>query len=176
MSVLKHVQAIILLPIMATVAVPVIILLAFPAPTSGSILSFPLGPMLPMIGMFFIGLGLTLMFKTIALFATVGKGTLAPWAPPEKLVVRGIYRHVRNPMITGVFLVLIGEALLFHSVTLFAWFLLFAITNMVYIPLIEEPGLEQCFGRNFIRYKQNVPRWIPRLKPWKAADREDLYR
>jgi protein-S-isoprenylcysteine O-methyltransferase Ste14 len=174
MSFLKHLQAIVLLPLTVTVVVPAIILFAQPASSNGSTLSFPLTRVLSLIGVLFIGLGLILMFKTIALFATVGKGTLAPWAPPEKLVVQGIYRHVRNPMMSGVFAVLIGEALLFHSVALFAWFLLVVIVNMIYIPLSEERGLERRFGRQYVAYKENVPRWIPRPKPWKATDREDL--
>jgi protein-S-isoprenylcysteine O-methyltransferase Ste14 len=174
MSFLKHIQAIILLPLMAKVVVPAIILLALPTLSNGSTLPFPLTRVLSVIGVLFIGLGLILMFKTIALFAIVGKGTLAPWAPPENLVVRGIYRHVRNPMISGVFSVLIGEALLFHSVALFAWFLLFVIINIVYIPLCEERSLERRFSRQYAAYKENVPRWIPRPKPWKATDREDL--
>ena len=55
------------------------------------------------------------MVWTNRLFATIGHGTLAPWNPPEKLVVRGVYRHVRNPMITGVFCILLGEAVFFGS-------------------------------------------------------------
>ena len=111
-------------------------------------------------------LGLVLMVATIRLFVTVGKGTLAPWNPPQRLVVRGVYRHVRNPMISGVLFVLLGEAVLAASLPLLGLFALAVIVNVVYIPLSEEPGLAKRFGDDYLTYKQNVPRWIPRLRPW----------
>jgi protein-S-isoprenylcysteine O-methyltransferase Ste14 len=121
---------------------------------------------LPVIGILFVGLGLVLMVATIRLFVSVGQGTLAPWNPTKKLVVQGIYRHVRNPMISGVFFILLGEAVVFASLPLLGWFALAVILNAVYIPLFEEPGLVKRFGADFLAYKQNVPRWIPRLTPW----------
>ena len=120
-------------------------------------------------GVALVALGLTLVARTIALFATVGRGTLAPWSPPERLVVRGIYRHVRNPMISGVLCLLCGEALSLGSKPLAGWFVTFFLINLVYIPLLEEPGLEERFGRPYRVYKQNVPRWLPKLKPWDDA-------
>jgi protein-S-isoprenylcysteine O-methyltransferase Ste14 len=110
------------------------------------------------------------MAATIRLFVTVGRGTLAPWDPPQHLVVRGAYRHVRNPMISGVLFVLLGESLLTASLPLFAWFLAFLVVNSVYIPLSEEPGLVRRFGDDYLAYKRNVPRWVPRLKPWQFED------
>src|SRR5947209_14675955 len=115
MSVLKQIQSIILLPTMVTVVIPVIILYRTGALNVGWSLTPPLNLVPPFVGVVLIALGLTLIFKTIALFANVGRGTLAPWAPPERLVVRGIYRHVRNPMISGILSVLCGEALLVGS-------------------------------------------------------------
>jgi protein-S-isoprenylcysteine O-methyltransferase Ste14 len=112
------------------------------------------------------------VIKTNMLFATIGKGTLAPWTPTRKLVVRGVYRHVRNPMISGVFCILLGEALLFGSPNLFTWFMIFVLINITYIPLFEEPGLEKRFGQDYLIYKKNVPRWIPRRKPWEAPASE----
>jgi len=106
------------------------------------------------------------MVATIRLFVTLGKGTLAPWEPPQRLVVQGVYRHVRNPMISGVILVLLGESLLTASLPLFRWFLVFAVVNSAYIPLLEEPGLVKRFGEAYLTYKRNVPRWVPRLTPW----------
>jgi protein-S-isoprenylcysteine O-methyltransferase Ste14 len=124
---------------------------------------------LPIIGMICIGVGLLLMVATIRLFVTVGQGTLAPWDPPQHLVVRGVYRHVRNPMISGVLFVLLGEALLTASQPLFGWFLIFALINAIYIPLLEEPGLVHRFGDEYRTYKRNVPRWIPRWRPWESG-------
>jgi protein-S-isoprenylcysteine O-methyltransferase Ste14 len=106
------------------------------------------------------------MYKTISLFATVGEGTLAPWDPTQKLVVRGIYRYVRNPMIIGVLSVLLGEAVFLGSLPVLVWFLIFFAVNATYIPLLEERGLAGRFGDDYLVYKRNVPRWIPRLTPW----------
>jgi protein-S-isoprenylcysteine O-methyltransferase Ste14 len=168
MSIFKHVQSIILLPMVMTVVIPGIILFTTGTVNIGWSLTPPLNLASSLSGMVLVVLGLTLMAKTIALFATVGRGTLAPWAPPERLVVRGIYRHVRNPMISGVLCVLCGEALLIGSIPLLDWFGMFLLVNLIYIPLLEEPGLEERFGQPYLFYKQNVPRWIPRLKPWDA--------
>jgi protein-S-isoprenylcysteine O-methyltransferase Ste14 len=123
---------------------------------------------LPIIGILCVCLGLLLMIATIRLFVTVGKGTLAPWEPPQRLEVRGVYRHVRNPMISGVLFVLLGEAVLTASLPLFGWFLIFALINAIYIPLLEEPGLVLRFGDEYRTYKRNVPRWIPRLSSWES--------
>lgn len=169
MSILSHLLAILLLPGTATIIVP-IILLNQTGIAIGWSLPPPLSFVPPALGIVAIGIGLTLMVKTIALFATVGKGTLAPWTPPQKLVVRGIYRHVRNPMITGVFCVLLGESNLFGTASLLYWFAVFVLLNAVYIPLVEEPGLARRFGEDYARYKINVPRWIPRVKAWDDAN------
>jgi protein-S-isoprenylcysteine O-methyltransferase Ste14 len=125
---------------------------------------------LPVLGGVLIGLGLVLMVATIRLFVTVGKGTLAPWEPPQRLVVRGVYSHVRNPMIAGVFFVLLGEAVLTASLPLLGWFAIFVVVNTVYIPLAEEPGLVKRFGADYLAYKQNVPRWIPRMRAWSGRE------
>jgi protein-S-isoprenylcysteine O-methyltransferase Ste14 len=111
-------------------------------------------------------IGLTLFVSTVAQFATKGKGTLAPWDPPRELVVVGVYRYVRNPMITGVLSVLLAESLLSGSRRVLFWFMLFLLINMVYIPLFEEPALLARFGERYRTYKQHVSRWIPRANPW----------
>lgn len=110
--------------------------------------------------------GMGLLAWTISLFSRVGEGTLAPWDPTRKLVAVGPYRHVRNPMISGVIFILLGEAILMGSMALFYWFSFFVIVNIIYIPLLEEPGLERRFGEAYQDYKKNVPRWIPRIHPW----------
>jgi protein-S-isoprenylcysteine O-methyltransferase Ste14 len=106
------------------------------------------------------------MYKTISLFASFGEGTLAPWDPPRRLVVRGVYRRVRNPMISGVLFVLLGEAALLGSPPILVWFLFVFALNALYIPLIEEHSLANRFGEEYLDYRRNVPRWIPRLRPW----------
>jgi protein-S-isoprenylcysteine O-methyltransferase Ste14 len=84
-------------------------------------------------------------------------------------VVRGVYRHVRNPMIAGVFFILLGESLLAASLPLFIWFVVFVIGNAIYIPVAEEPGLVKRFGDDYLAYQRNVPRWIPRVRPWEGG-------
>jgi protein-S-isoprenylcysteine O-methyltransferase Ste14 len=69
-------------------------------------------------------------------------------------------------MITGVFFILLGEAVLAASLPLLGWFAVFVVVNAAYIPLFEEPGLVRRFGDDYLAYQQNVPRWIPRLRPW----------
>lgn len=86
--------------------------------------------------------------------------------PTQRLVVQGVYRHVRNPMISGVMAILLGEVVLAASLPLACWFLVFVAGNALYIPLAEEPGLAKRFGDDYEAYRRNVPRWIPRLKPW----------
>jgi protein-S-isoprenylcysteine O-methyltransferase Ste14 len=160
MSVLKHVRAVALLPLIVTIIVPAVLLAAtdgFRAP----------GLLLGIAGAVFVACGLLFMAWTITLFVRIGRGTLAPWDPTTRLVVTGPYRHVRNPMIAGVFGVLLGEALIFRSPALFLWFALFVALNAVYIPLSEEPGLVRRFGDDYRRYKGHVPRWLPRLRPWR---------
>jgi protein-S-isoprenylcysteine O-methyltransferase Ste14 len=119
-------------------------------------------------GVICICLGLLLMTATISLFVRVGKGTLAPWEPPQRLVVQGVYRQVRNPMISGVLFVLLGESTITASMRIFCWFVIFAVINALYIPLVEEPGLVHRFGEDYRVYTRHVPRWLPRLTPWEA--------
>lgn len=101
-----------------------------------------------------------------------GNGTPAPWDPPKKLVVRGPYRHVRNPMISGVVLLLLAESLWLQSWPIALWMMIFVIVNMIYFPLFEEKGLEERFGNDYRRYKAHVPRWVPRLRPWEPGKDE----
>ena len=165
----KHLRAILLLPVMGTLVIPGVILWLTGPDTLGLWQSWQATRVaLPVLGGVLVCLGLVLMVATIRLFVTVGKGTLAPWNPPQRLVVRGVYRHVRNPMIAGVLLVVLGEAVLAASLPLLGMFALAVIVNAVYIPLSEEPGLAKRFGDDYLAYKQNVPRWVPRLRPWEA--------
>jgi protein-S-isoprenylcysteine O-methyltransferase Ste14 len=124
----------------------------------------------PVVALLPASLGLARMARTIALFARQGKGTLAPWDAPERLVVAGPYRHVRNPMIVGVFLVLAGEATLFRAPLVGAWLLVFVVANLLVLPLAEEPRLTRRFGADYDSYRKAVPRWLPRLRPWDGRD------
>jgi protein-S-isoprenylcysteine O-methyltransferase Ste14 len=115
-------------------------------------------------------IGFALCVWTLKLFTKYGEGTPAPWDPPRKLVIIGPYRYSRNPMITGALLLLLAEALLFHSWPIAAWMILFFVGNAIYFPLVEEKGLEKRFGNEYLQYKARVPRWIPRLRPWEKSE------
>ena len=156
----RHVAAVLLCPGVVALLVPALIVWS----TDGRI--EPLG----LLGLPLIAVGLLLVVSTVRLFATAGRGTLAPWDPTTRLVVRGPYRYVRNPMISGVLFVLLGEAVLFGSVALLVWFGLVLAVNAVYMPLVEEPGLQRRFGGEYERYRAHVPRWIPRLRPWNVEE------
>ena len=113
-------------------------------------------------------LGAAIYFRCAWDFTFSGKGTPAPIDPPKELVVRGLYRYVRNPMYVGILTLLAGEVLFFASRQLFIYtgaiFLLFNLFIIFY----EEPALRQKFGESYRRYCETVPRWIPR---WTKAAR-----
>ena len=96
-----------------------------------------------LVAMLLIAVGAGLCWKTVSLFIEYGEGTPAPFDPPRKLVIRGPYIYMRNPMMVAVCLVLSGEALLFASVPLGLWFLFFFGQCLILIPLWEEPDLEK---------------------------------
>ena len=85
-------------------------------------------------------------------------------------MVRGPYTRVRNPMISAVGAVLLGEAIVLGSPAILIWFGAFALLNATYIPLAEEPGLMRRFGEEYEEYRRAVPRWIPRSKPWEPGE------
>lgn len=119
-----------------------------------------------------IGLaGLALMLFSIVLMIRIAKSTVMPWDPSQNLVITGPYRHLRNPMILGVILLLIGEALILCAYGIAILALAFFILNTVYFVYFEEPKLEQQFGQEYRQYKANVPRWLPRTTPWHPQEK-----
>ena len=94
-----------------------------------------------------------------------------PWDPSTELVVAGVYGHVRNPMILSIIILQAGEALLFTSYGIAVLAALNWAVNTLYFIYSEEPGLERRFGQEYVEYRKNVPRWIPRLKPWRPRSR-----
>src|SRR5215813_825027 len=108
-------------------------------------------------------IGLFIMTVCICSFVRIGRGTLAPWSPTKRLVIKGLYRYVRNPMILGVLTVLLGEALIVRSESILIWAGVFFIINTIYFIVYEEPNLEQRFGDDYREYKKHVSRWLPRL-------------
>ncbi len=162
--ILRHLLAILLLPFVVVVIVPRWLLSTFAAGGIRWDEDTPIGWLSRSAGALLMMAGFALFSWCISLFARVGQGTLAPWDPTRNLVAAGPYRFVRNPMISGVVLMLLGEALLWSSWPVGLWAGMFVLINHAYFVLLEEPGLEERFGEPYRRYKANVPRWLPRLR------------
>jgi protein-S-isoprenylcysteine O-methyltransferase Ste14 len=161
---LRHLLSILILPTTAVVVVPLWL-----ARDAGTEWTWPGG--LPewaaaVAGAALAAIGLTLFAVSLRHFAVEGRGTLAPWDPPRRLVVRGPYRYVRNPMISGVIFMLCGLALGLRSAPHGVWAATFIAANLLYIPLFEEPQLEARFGDAYRHYCRGVRRFVPRMPPW----------
>ena len=161
-------KSIILLPGMVLVIIPGLILLVTNA------LGYPpnlasLGEVRFWLALLAASTGISLAAWSVTLLLEYGQGTPAPWEPTHVLVVRGVYRYVRNPMIGGALFILLAEVLFFGSWSLAAWMLIFIVFNLLYFPMVEEIELEKRFGSDYTQYKAHVPRWLPRLRPWKST-------
>jgi protein-S-isoprenylcysteine O-methyltransferase Ste14 len=108
--------------------------------------------------------GVLLLAACIFEFARSGRGTLSPVDPPRHLVVRGLYRSVRNPMYLAVTLILLGEAAILHSADLVAYWACFFVVANLFVIGYEEPYLRSRFGVSYEAYTQQVGRWIPRSR------------
>src|SRR6185437_13327861 len=112
--------------------------------------------------------GAPVVLDSFARFAIQGVGTPAPVLPTKHLVVSGLYRHVRNPMYVGVAAVIFGQALLLNSTRLSIYGACVSLGFHVFVLLYEEPKLRRTFGEEYEQFCRNVPRWIPRLRPWRS--------
>ena len=168
MMLLRHLLSIAALPFMVTVVIPTWLAerynIHFAAGAS------VLEVLAQIAGTILLAIGVFLFSSSLRRFATEGKGTLAPWDPPRRLVLHGPSRYVRNPMISGVIFFLFGEAVVLLSKPHLEWALIFLVANFIYIPILEEPQLKRRFGGDYVEYCRNVPRLIPRLRPWHSAD------
>ena len=120
--------------------------------------------------------GLILLVASVAVlvdsfgrFALEGRGTPAPVAPTNSLVVSGLYRYVRNPMYVAVVGAIVGQALLLGSRVLLGYAALIWTTFHLFVLGYEEPTLRRQFGASYEAYRRDVRRWWPRLRPWRAA-------
>jgi protein-S-isoprenylcysteine O-methyltransferase Ste14 len=161
----RQARAIALLPGTVTIVLPVIILVTGDGPDVGWSIAGPASTLPVLLGLALIAAGFALWLWTVRLFALIGRGTLAPWDPTRRLVVQGPYAHVRNPMITAVVAVLLGEAALFGSAGILVLAAAFLAINHAFFVLYEERGLERRFGAEYRDYRRSVPRWIPRRTP-----------
>ena len=115
-----------------------------------------------------IALGAAFLLHAFARFAFEGLGTPAPVAPTERVVVGGVYRHVRNPMYLAVLATIIGQALLLGRPGLLAYAAVVGVAFVCFVRFYEEPTLADRFGESYERYRRAVPGWRPRLKPWRG--------
>jgi protein-S-isoprenylcysteine O-methyltransferase Ste14 len=163
----RHVLSFLVAPVTMTVVIPALIVIASDARMPD--LHAPLHLVLVILGGVLIAGGVGMLIWTVYLFDRVGKGTLGvgdAMGQPVNLVVRGPYRHVRNPMISGVFAILLGEAAVAASGWLLLWFAIFFSGMTTFIQVWEEPHLIQRFGDEYVSYRANVPRWVPRRTAW----------
>jgi protein-S-isoprenylcysteine O-methyltransferase Ste14 len=116
-----------------------------------------------LLGLVCIGVGVALLAACIFEFARRGRGTLSPVDAPRHLVVRGLYRYVRNPMYLSVTMIILGEALVAHSVALAVYWAVWFVCANLFVIVYEEPTLRQRFGESYDEYTQRVGRWIPKF-------------
>jgi len=112
--------------------------------------------------------GLLILLDSFARFALQGQGTPAPVMPPKHLVVTGLYRHVRNPMYVAVTALIVGQGLLFGSVAVLEYGAIVWVSFFLFVLAYEEPALDRQFADEYKRYRANVRRWVPRIKPWRG--------
>lgn len=149
----------IVVPCVVAGVVPWLITNGYHAPVTSSSAMILLGGAL-------IAAGLPFLIHSFARFAIDGLGTPAPVAPTAKLVVSGVYRHVRNPMYLAVLSIILGQAMLFASASILIYGAVAGAAMVLFVMIYEEPTLQQTFGAQYDAYRQNVPGWLPRLTPW----------
>jgi len=110
-----------------------------------------------------LALGASILLWCIWDFATFGRGTPAPIDPPNRLVVRGLYRYTRNPMYLGVLTVILGWTILFQSIHLLFYAVIVGCAFHLTVVFYEEPHLQRKFGDEYNQYRSRVGRWLPRL-------------
>lgn len=168
----RHLVSILMFPVTVTLVVPALIVT--PAHARANLDSV-VNIGLVVVGGLLIAGGLGMWSWTVSLFHRIGKGTLGLgklMGEPVHLVVAGPYRHVRNPMISGVLAILLGEAAVAASGSLLLWFVTFWVLQETAIRFWEEPHLAQRYGSEYVNYRQNVPRWIPRVSAWTPSRRQ----
>ena len=119
-----------------------------------------------LLGFALVAAGLAVLVKAFFRFVSVGRGTPAPIAPTEYLVVGGSYRYVRNPMYVAVVAVIVGQALAFWSIGLLGYAFLVWLIMAAFVRWYEEPVLHERYGASYEVYRKSVRAWIPRLRPW----------
>ena len=125
-------------------------------------------PPLQLLGALLLGAGVIVLVDAFVRFVVEGIGTPAPIAPTQRLVVGGLYRHVRNPMYLAVGATIVGQALLLGRPILLLYAAAFAVVVVAFVRGYEEPTLARQFGAEYEDYRRAVPRWWPRFRPWRG--------
>jgi len=121
------------------------------------------------VGIIITAAGAAIAMWCVVTFAVAGRGTPAPFDPPRRLVIRGPYRLVRNPMYLGAVLALIGGAIFYASYPAFGYAAFFFVCTHLLVVFYEEPALRRTFGSDYEEYCRNVRRWWPRLRAWNKS-------
>jgi len=121
---------------------------------------------LRLLGLFLLAAGAGALVGAFVRFVVEGLGTPAPVAPTEHLVVGGLYRYVRNPMYLAVVATILGQAMLLGQPVLVVWAALVTAAVASFVLLYEEPTLSRRYGAEYDEYREAVPRWLPRPRPW----------
>ena len=123
-----------------------------------------------LLGAALIAGGAGVLLHAFGRFVVEGRGTPAPIAPTERLVIGGLYRHVRNPMYVAVGTVIVGQALLLGRPLLLLYAAAFWLVVATFVRLYEEPTLSDRYGSEYSAYRRAVPAWWPRLRPWRQHE------
>jgi protein-S-isoprenylcysteine O-methyltransferase Ste14 len=128
----------------------------------------PASPWAVAVGGALAAAGTAIVVAAFVQFVVEGRGTPAPVAPTEELVVGGLYRWVRNPMYVGVAAAIAGQAVMFGSLGVALWLVAFVAAVTSFVRLYEEPTLRRTYGSSYDAYAAAVHRWVPRLRPWRS--------
>ncbi len=126
-------------------------------------------PLLRIVGALLIVAGIPVLLDSFARFALQGLGTPVPVFPTRHLVVSGLYRHVRNPIYVAVVSAILGQGLLFGNLHLLEYGVLVWLVFHLFVLAYEEPKLRATFGAEYEAFSAQVPRWVPRLRPWRGG-------
>ena len=133
-------------------------------------LPFTVSPGMAPLGWLLIAAGALVLLPSLASFVVRGRGTPGPFDPPRRLVPSGPYRFVRNPLYLGAALLLAGYGLRKLSPSILILDVILLGVAHLFVVLVEEPGLESRFGEEYRRYREEVPRWIPRFRRTRRPD------
>ena len=163
---IEYLKVALILPVNVLITIPLLVIFFAREFYSYSIVT-PLN-FIFYVAMFFLVLGLWLAIWSVRTFYSEGgEGTPGPWRPISKLIISGPYRYVRNPMLLGVFFLLLFETILLTSMPVFYWFIVFFVLNIVYFKNFEEKDLIKRFGTDYEDYKSKVPMIFPKFVPYK---------